>query len=203
MTVAERQLHEHRRYAQLRRKAKNREYNTRAFIALALVLAWYDVATAAFNFFILPNFEFNTTSSMPYGLYARRPVDGDVKDGQIVSWCNSMDAIRRGLSIEMIIPKGACASGYAPFIKRVIAAPGDVIDNRGELLRVNGHEMQGTTLLDDSRVGILRTVKPGVHKMRSGEAWVISEELKGYDSRYYGAIKPAWIMTPWWTWRNR
>jgi hypothetical protein len=32
---------------------------------------------------------------------------------------------------------------------------------------------------------------------------VISDEIKGYDSRYYGAIKPQWIMSPTWlTWRN-
>jgi conjugative transfer signal peptidase TraF len=180
-----------------------RERNTRAFVVLALILAGTDLVSALVTWFVVPHYIVNTTSSMPYGLYEKTPITRALQHGDLISFCITDDAIRRGLQIGIDIPKGQCRSGYAPFIKRAIAVPGDRVDTRGTLLAVNGIPVARTYPLADARTKILRTIVPRIYTVGPNEAWGISDNIKGYDSRYYGAVHPDDILFPKFTWQNR
>jgi conjugative transfer signal peptidase TraF len=188
---------------QIRHTPTPHERNARAFVVLALILAATDLFSALFTWFVVPHYIVNTTSSMPYGLYEKTPITRALQHGDLISFCITDDAIRRGLQIGIDIPKGQCRSGFAPFIKRAIAVPGDHVDTRGKLLAVNGVPITRTYPLADARTKILRTIVPRIYTVGPNEAWGISDNIKGYDSRYYGAVHPDDILFPKFTWENR
>jgi conjugative transfer signal peptidase TraF len=77
-----------------------------------------------------------------------------------------------------------------PMLKRVVATKGDVVsyDENEEVVTVNGQYILMTTILSKDTEGrpLPRAVFPILLKAK--EFWLSSENIRGYDSRYFGPV---------------
>jgi type IV secretory pathway protease TraF len=91
-----------------------------------------------------------------------------------------------------------------PMLKRLVAAEGDVVsyDEEERAVTVNGEYVPMTEILsrDTEERSLPRPSFPVV--LKKGEVWLSSENIRGYDSRYFGPVstdllrraKPFWIF---------
>jgi type IV secretory pathway protease TraF len=89
-------------------------------------------------------------------------------------------------------------------LKRVVAAEGDFVsyDEWERAITVNGRYMPMTEILSRDTEGreLPRPLFPAL--LKKGEAWLSSENIRGYDSRYFGPVstdllqraEPLWIF---------
>ncbi len=142
----------------------------------------------------------NRTNSIAPGLYLRRRLPGRLERGSVVIFCPEPAVIARLVHVgDSLVPGGAdaCADGSAPFLKRVVAVPGERVDvATSGAIRVDGVLLPRSAPLASRRYRSLRVVAPGRYRVATGTVWVISDSSHGYDSRYYGAIRPAALATP-------
>jgi conjugative transfer signal peptidase TraF len=94
--------------------------------------------------------------------------------------------------------------GFSPMLKRIIASEGDIIDYDEEekSVTVNGEYVMMTEIMSEDTEGrsLPRASFPAT--LRKGEIWLSSENIRGYDSRYFGPVPadilqkavPVWIF---------
>jgi len=151
-----------------------------AFILLICVLGW-------------AGFRLNVTNSLPVGIY--RVIPSPLHIGSYVAFCLPESAGR--LSVERDYrPRGKCPDGGAPFLKQVIAVPGDHVSFSSAGIAVNGTLLPKTAPFPQDRAG--RPMQPwtfGDFEVAWGEVWVGSTYNRySYDSRYFGPIRSKLIL---------
>ena len=142
-------------------------------------------ATAALMLCQQCGFRFNSTASLPIGLY----VVSKSATANLVAFCppdpfSSLSAMRGYRNA------GNCPDGNSPLLKPVIAKPGDVVIASARGLAVNGKLLLNTTPRErDSKGRPLPHVPFGSYVVSPGSVWVASTyHPLSFDSRYFGPI---------------
>lgn len=163
----------------------NRRANIRPILPFALASAsLVGLTTLCYQ----QNIRFNSSSSMPYGLYKK--ANGDINRGSIIAACLpsniAIEGVKRGY-----LGKGICPDGSSPIIKKLIGLPGDqIIINQKEII-VNGqHYLAPQQRYDSNKLLIRSWVKINT-PINSNGYWLYGENnpTRSWDSRYYGSIK--------------
>jgi conjugative transfer signal peptidase TraF len=153
--------------------------------------------------FHLPLLAYNTSPSLPRGLYLR--THDEYAPGSLVLAClpisRGVAALHRGY-----LDQGGCPGGASALGKVLLAGGGDVVDFDADGLRRNGVLVPGSgPLVVDSRGRSLPHARFGRYALRPGEVWLYSPfHPRSFDSRYFGpllrenllaTLAPVWIET--------
>lgn len=149
-------------------------------------------------------FIFNTTASVPVGLWHVQPITQEIQSGQIISICPTDKPIFRLARSRGYIPSGICPGRYEPLLKRVVGMPGDVITITQSGFMVNGKNIPNSKAKSmDSAGRPLRSLPLGTYQVAPGSLWLIStHNTNSFDSRYFGPLpignvkglaRPIWI----------
>jgi conjugative transfer signal peptidase TraF len=143
----------------------------------------------------------NLSPSVPTGIWKMAKSDSarscDIRDGYAIVAPSAHPgyrlAVERGYLHEL-----------APMLKRVVAVEGDLVsyDEGERAVTVNGKYVPMTEILsrDTEERPLPRPLFPVI--LQKGEVWLSSENIRGYDSRYFGPVstdllrraKPFWIF---------
>jgi conjugative transfer signal peptidase TraF len=127
----------------------------------------------------------NLSPSVPTGIWkiSGSEESGDVKNRYVVVRASDhpgyLLAVERGYLHDL-----------TPLLKRVVATEGDLVsyDEGERAVTVNGEYVPMTEILSRDTEGreLPRASFPTV--LKKGEAWLSSENIRGYDSRYFGPV---------------
>lgn len=133
---------------------------------------------------------FNTSSSLPVGVYITTTDRG----ANLVEFCPAEPfaslAITRGYR-----DTGICRDGAAPLLKPVVASSGDMVELSAGGISVNGLLLPNTApLLKDSKGRPLKAWPFGRYVVPPFTVWVASSyNPRSFDSRYFGPLSIAAI----------
>ncbi len=152
---------------------------------------------------------YNETPSEPLGFYQTVPLHGVPKDGQIVTFCVDprWAVIQQGI-MHGWIPAGHCPEGLAPFLKTVVATPGQTVHFTAEGVSINGGQiLPHSAPKAYSYTGKVRIAHFPFHTytLPKGRFWAYGAASQwSVDSRYYGPVATKRIIAvekPVWTFR--
>lgn len=163
------------------------------FYGLAVVVtatAGLTLAARAFDW------SFNRTTCMPVGFYQRGPAPKHLKVGDRVFFCPpvqgaAMHQAMSGLWLEYA-PHGHwhCADHLMPFMKEVVALPGQkvTITKRGVL--ANGKRLPNSKVVTSIEDGKLKVIHlpNGTYTVPKGTFWDYAPGNFAYTSAYYGPV---------------
>jgi conjugative transfer signal peptidase TraF len=175
--------------------------DSRTWIYSLVVLLVLGLAGELLADFVVPHIQYNKTASMPLGFYWEQPIGASIKHDDLVFFCPSTQVISRGLAAGVHFLRGNCPGHTSQFLKRIIAVPGDLVDTRENELRINGIPVLASAPIGGPEGAKLRSILPKIYQVASDQAWGISEDPRGYDSRYYGSFRPIGIAYPLITWK--
>jgi conjugative transfer signal peptidase TraF len=130
----------------------------------------------------------NTSPSMPIGLWSIGPVRFPLARGMIISFCPPTVARPASTSSNHL----PCPNGLAPFLKPIVALPGDGVSVSDQGVAVNGRRIERT-----ERIGDVLTprIAVGEYRVPAGHVWVVSNHHpRSFDSRYFGPVKVSVIL---------
>jgi conjugative transfer signal peptidase TraF len=128
----------------------------------------------------------NITPSEPAGIYELVP--GGVARGGLVL------LKQPHASAASILRRYAPAN--LPLIKRVAALPGDVVRVTADGVYVNGVRWpESVPLAHDAEGRPLRPYPFGAYRVAAGELWAMSNHPRGLDSRYFGPLPEASVIS--------
>lgn len=127
-------------------------------------------------------YRLNWTHSVPIGLW--RIDDGEVRRGGYAQvTANKQQWYLLGVERKYY------QSG-AHLLKKVVALEGDIVDydTTEKLLTVNGRFVPLTETVSRDSAGRNMPQMSFPVRLGAGEAWLTSENKRGYDSRYFGPV---------------
>ncbi len=141
----------------------------------------------------------NLSPSEPMGIWSVTPITPGtrLRVGDVVTLCPRLPSGYPYGWLEDKNPHAAdaCADGRAPFLKTIVAGPGDVVRETGRGVTIDGHP------LPDSRPLPFTTSKPqvrlpqwrGTVTLKAGEYWAYGagDPRFSFDSRYWGPFRQA------------
>jgi conjugative transfer signal peptidase TraF len=131
-------------------------------------------------------YRLNITPSEPAGIYELVP--GGVARGGLVL------LKQPHASAASILRRYAPAN--LPLIKRVAALPGDVVRVSPHGVYINGARWpESAPLAHDAEGKTLRPYPFGAYRVAAGELWVMSNHPRGLDSRYFGPVAEASVVS--------
>jgi conjugative transfer signal peptidase TraF len=135
----------------------------------------------------------NTSPSIPLGIYALKPISGQLKQNDLIAFClNKKDqdfALSRGYILA-----GTRCNGSTPLLKSIIAIPGDKVTLTNNEIIVNNKIYNYPTQQYDSKHRLLPSWPRGNYQNTQG-FWVIgTNSNKSWDSRYFGSINRSQII---------
>jgi conjugative transfer signal peptidase TraF len=140
-------------------------------------------------------YRFNSTPSLPLGVWKVDPVSGAVRRGQIVSIQPPEDGMFELARCRHYIGCGPCMDGSASLLKRVAAIAGDRVSVSAQGIAVNGAVIPNSKPLTvDSMGRTLAAVTYGTYNVQSGTIWLVSNCARSFDSRYFGSVPSASIL---------
>ncbi|GEM_PF-1107906 len=128
----------------------------------------------------------NITPSEPVGIYELVP--GGIARGGLVLLKQPHDS--SASLLRRYVP------ARLPLIKRVAALPGDLVRVSPHGVYVNGVRWPESVPLAHDEEG--RTLRPypfGAYRVAAGELWVMSNHPRGLDSRYFGPVAEASVVS--------
>lgn len=158
----------------------------------AFVMAGTGVVAAA----KINHWSFNGTTCMPIGFYQRGPVPKHLKDGDRVFFCppvhgKAMHQAITGLWLEFA-PKGKwdCADHLMPFMKFVVALPGQTVNITKKGVIVNGKMLPNSKMVTSIWDGKLKVIHLpyGKQVVPKGMFWDYAPGNFAYTSAYYGPV---------------
>jgi conjugative transfer signal peptidase TraF len=166
---------------------------TRAMVRIAVAaVALTFVATAGMGL------TYNSTESVPVGVYRVRPLRGDPHHGDVVGVCLTRSAASLARERGYVHPQGLepwvygarCGTGLAVIGKPIAGVPGDTVYVSRAGVFVNGRPLaNGSILLRDRAGRQLPHAEWGVRVLGPGEFWIQSSfTSRSYDSRIYGPV---------------
>ncbi len=163
--------------------------------ALGIILASY--------LFLKLHLHINSTSSMPKGIY--QEISVPLKIGSLVEVCLPIRIAQFGLA-RGYIHAGNCPGNAEPVLKEVVALENDTVQiNKHEVI-VNGQTLPHSQILayDENAQPLTPIIINGHFVLTKEEVWLYgNQDLKSWDSRYYGAVKRSairHILKPIWVW---
>jgi len=128
----------------------------------------------------------NITPSEPVGIYELVP--GGVARGALVLLPQPHDS--SASLLRRYVP------ARLPLIKRVAALPGDIVRVTADGVYVNGVRWpHSVPLAHDAEGKTLRPYPFGAYRVAAGELWVMSNHPRGLDSRYFGPLPEASVVS--------
>lgn len=147
---------------------------------------------------------YNTTPSLPPGVYRIRPLAMAPVRGDVVGFCLAGEPARMALARGYVHPQGLeplvygtrCASGAALIGKPVAGLPGDTIEVTTRGVLVNGRLLNRSRVQRHDRSGrTLPAAAQGKRILRAGEFWLQSEFAQNsFDSRIVGPVSANSIL---------
>lgn len=154
----------------------------RQFIALALgavgcaLLAWRPGP---------PRLMWNTTSSVPIGLYWLQPPEA-LRVGDIVA-VDPPPPLARWLATRGLLPAGV------PLLKPVAGLPGQVVCRTRDLVTIDGETIGQARERD--RLGRPLPRWSGCHRLAPDEVFLMNAQSPAsFDGRYFGATRRADVL---------
>jgi conjugative transfer signal peptidase TraF len=143
------------------------------------------VSIVAFQLFGFFGLRFNTSPSLPVGLY----VVTSGSSANLIEFCPAQPFAALSLARGYRDP-GACRDGGAPLLKPVVAKAGDLVELSWRGISVNGVLLANTAPLSRDTKG--RPLEPwrfGCFRVAQGTVWVASSyHSRSFDSRYFGPV---------------
>lgn len=153
---------------------------------------------------------FNTTASLPIGLYFKTNLTP--KKGDIVLLCPPVNSVvEHGLNRKFISP-GLCPGAYGYLIKVYAAEAGDQISLTQAGITINNQLWPNSARQNwgqSSAQGLGQAFTqnldqnfesqswPDIHKqLEAHEVIVMTEHKQSFDSRYFGIVPEANIVSP-------
>jgi conjugative transfer signal peptidase TraF len=167
-----------------------RSFRTRFSGVRGLTITGLALVIASFQLCSLTGLRFNSSPSLPAGLYVRTT---DHR-ANLVEFCPAEPfaslAITRGYR-----DSGACRDGGAPLLKPVVASAGDAVEISARGISVNGVLLPNTApLAKDTKGRPLMAWPFGRYRVASDTVWVASSyHPRSFDSRYFGPVPTAAI----------
>lgn len=144
---------------------------------------------------------YNTTPSIPTGVYRIRPLDAHPARGEVVGFCLDREAAHLALRRGYVHPAGLqlhrtrCRHGTGVLGKPVAGVPGDTVEARPDGVRINGRLLQRSQIPTVDRSGRVLPAATGRRVLRAGEYWLQSEFTgRSYDSRIFGPVREEFIL---------
>jgi conjugative transfer signal peptidase TraF len=138
----------------------------------------------------------NLSPSVPTGIWRIR--DGGHKKGDYV-----VVAPNDHHGYRLAVERGYLP-GFSPMLKRIVALDGDFIsyDRQEKAVTVNGEYVLMTEIVSQDTEGRPLPEASFPVTLGKGEVWLSSENIRGYDSRYFGPVSedilrkaaPVWIF---------
>lgn len=163
------------------------------------LVTWFPAFLFCVIFFALvaydAGYRINISPSVPVGIWK---IAGPVtKDGYVVVTAGDHPGYRLAAERGYLIDR-------MPMLKRVVGTKGDIIsyDVTERALTVNGRYIFMTEILSKDTEGRPLPAASFPVSLEAGEAWLSSENIRGYDSRYFGPVSedilrgvtPLWIF---------
>lgn len=128
----------------------------------------------------------NITPSEPVGFYRR--IDGKPERGALVLLEQPQNS--RASVLRTYLPINL------PLIKRVAAVPTDIVVTDQSGVRVNGVYWPDSAPLSRDREGRALAAYPfGAYRVALSELWVMSNNPRGLDSRYFGPVPVSSVIS--------
>jgi conjugative transfer signal peptidase TraF len=147
---------------------------------------------------------YNTSGSLPVGLYRIVPLHGDPRRGDVVGVCLGGGAAALALGRGYVHPRGlerwvygaGCRAPVGVIGKPVAGVPGDTVEIRPEGVRVNGTPLvNGAVLARDHAGRALPHAPWGRRVLGADEFWVQSPySVRSFDSRVFGPVRRGQIV---------
>jgi conjugative transfer signal peptidase TraF len=164
---------------------------------LAIVLTLFlSIAAGSGLCLYRAGYRINLSPSVPTGIW--RIQDGGRKKGDYVVVSPS-DHYGYALAVER-----GYLPGFSPMLKKIVATKGDFVsyDEREKVVTVNGEYVLMTEIVSQDTEGRPLPEAPFPVTLEKGEVWLSSENIRGYDSRYFGPVSedilrkaaPVWIF---------
>jgi conjugative transfer signal peptidase TraF len=141
-------------------------------------------------------FDFNTTASEPIGLYRLVGTHTMYQPGSFVEVCLPAAVLRTTIDLGIRLQRGRCPGGVVPLIKRVAAGPEQRVCVSEVGVFVNGHPLPDSRPQPKTTAGKPLHADLGCHVVPAAEVWVASTNPRGYDSRYFGPVRPLTAAVP-------
>lgn len=159
---------------------------------LALVLALYAGA------FLLtrasPPLLWNTSASLPLGLYLRVP--GPARVGDVVAACLPPDVAALAVERGYVAPGHRCAGTHAaPVLKHLAARAGTRVAYRDQALRLDRRQVPASALRQLDRRG--RPLPAGVlypYTVPPGRVLLLNPHPDSFDGRYLGPLPESALL---------
>jgi len=143
-----------------------------------------------------PKLIWNSSASVPIGLYAVRPV-GNLSPGELV-------LVRPPEAIASFLHERGYVATGVPILKHVAALPGQSVCRTGRTITVDENAVGRA--LDRDRRGRNLPVWEGCRIVATGEVFLMNPHSEGsFDGRYFGPLPASTIVgrvTPLWIERN-
>lgn len=141
------------------------------------------------------NFVINRTPSMPGSLYQQIADNSDIKVGDIVLVCPTLEQMKPVINLPAVVMQGhGDCHGMVPLLKLVVAQAGDEVVVSSQHVKVNSNYVINSAQFD---LQSLKPVQIETKRMQLSEneymvAGVGSQY--SYDSRYFGPVKKENII---------
>ena len=123
-------------------------------------------------------FVWNTTASMPMGLYVIAP--GPVRRGDL-------SVMRLPPQIEALALAWGILASQIPVLKPVAAADGDRVCRFGPAITINGHLAAIARHVD--RNGRDLPMWQGCRRLSASQVFILARHPRSFDSRYFGPVQ--------------
>jgi conjugative transfer signal peptidase TraF len=158
-----------------------------AFLAV-VAIGWDEIAATGLRV--------NFTPSMPMGLYRLTsiPTTG-ISRGMLVAACPPPDAAELG-RLRGYLAVGPCPGDVEPLLKTVVAVEGDIVAVSSRGVAVNNCFLHNSGRLSADRMG--RPLRPWssiAYALRRGEIWLYADNVRSWDSRYWGPISTTHVVS--------
>jgi conjugative transfer signal peptidase TraF len=164
-------------------------------LAVVLVLSLSSAAVSGLSLYHV-GYRINLSPSVPTGIWKIRG-GGHKKGDYVVVSPNSH------YGYKLAVERGYLP-GFSPMLKRVVATEGDIMDydEKEKAVTVNGEYVMMTEVISQDTEGRLLPQASFPVILRKGEVWLSSENVRGYDSRYFGPVSedilrkaaPVWLF---------
>jgi conjugative transfer signal peptidase TraF len=150
-------------------------------LAIILTLLLSCAAGAGLRLY-LGGYRINLSPSVPTGIW--RIQEGKHEKGGYVIVSPS-DHLGYRLAVER-----GYLPGFSPMLKRVVGLEGDFIsyDRQEKAVTVNGEYILMTEIISQDTEGRSLPAASFPVTLEKGEVWLASENIRGYDSRYFGPV---------------
>lgn len=154
------------------------------FCLVVVVLSAYDAG-----------YRINISPSVPTGIW--KLTDEISKNGYAMVGASDHFGYRLAVEREYLV-------NYMPMLKLIVALSGDIVsyDSENRTITVNGAYIQRTEIYSSDTDGRPLSCASFPLQLQDGEAWLSSENIRGYDSRYFGPVSvdilrgavPIWLF---------